>query len=71
MLCTYEKTIWENRESGYCVSSFITRDSSVPENARNIKIRDGKIRFTATGYRLPASKAIDVRSEERRVGKEC
>ncbi len=60
MLCTYERTIFENHESGFCISTFITGDKTVPQGARNTRINDGKIRFTATGYRLPATDAIDV-----------
>jgi len=42
------------------VCSFVTADESVPQNARNTYRSDGKIRFTAVGYHLPTTNAVDV-----------
>ncbi len=60
MICTYERSIFENRENGFCIFSFLTGDNSVPQGARNTQCKDGRIRFTATGFRLPSTSAIDV-----------
>jgi exodeoxyribonuclease V alpha subunit len=60
MICTFEKTIFENAANGYKIASFVTNDKSVPENARNKFYSDARIRFTATGYNLPATDKIDV-----------
>lgn len=60
MNCTaiYERTIFKNTENGYCVFQFKTKDSSVPEPARRA-YADRLIRFTATGYGLPQTDAIE------------
>lgn len=60
MRCTYEKTIFENAESGYGVLVFSTQDPSVPQAARSRYGGDSLIRFTAVGYHIPATKAIDL-----------
>lgn len=60
MRCTYEKTVFENADSGYGVMVFLTQDTSIPEAAKSQYGKDGLIRFTATGYRLPSTKAIDL-----------
>lgn len=60
MRCTYEKTIFENAENGYGVLVFSTQDSSVPQAARSRYGSDSLIRFTAVGYHIPATKAIDL-----------
>lgn len=60
MRCTYEKTIFENEENGYGVLVFSTQDPSVPQAARSRYGGDSLIRFTAVGYHIPATKAIDL-----------
>lgn len=60
MRCTYEKTIFENAENGYGVLVFTTQDPSVPQAARSRYGNDSLIRFTAVGYHIPATKAIDL-----------
>ena len=60
MRCTYEKTIFENAENGYGVLVFSTQDPSVPQAARSRYGGDSLIRFTAVGYHIPATKAIDL-----------
>lgn len=59
--CTYDKTIYHDQTSGYCIISMKTTDMSIPEKARNKYIfRDRLIRFTATGYHLPQTGAVEI-----------
>ena len=61
MICTFEKTIYENAATGYCVAAFKTDDDSVPSDARSKYIsRDRKIHFTGVGYSIPATDAINL-----------
>lgn len=64
MLCTYERTIYENGDNGFCIALFTTQDSTVPAAARSRSVST-LISFTATGYRLPTTKAIDVELDGR------
>jgi exodeoxyribonuclease V alpha subunit len=58
---TYDRTIYHDPVSGYCVISLKTADTSVPDKARSTyRHRDRLIRFTATGYRLPLTNAVEV-----------
>lgn len=57
---TYEKTIFKAADNGYSVCQFKTADKSVPEKARITRsFSDRLIRFTATGYGLPETGAIE------------
>ncbi len=57
---TYDKPIFSNPENGYCVIRVKTADTSIPEKARSIyRFRDHLIRFTATGYGLPQTDAVE------------
>jgi len=59
--CTYDKTIFHDPTSGYCIISMKTADTSVPDKARNpYKFRDHLIRFVATGHGLPQTDAVDL-----------
>jgi len=61
MLCTLDKTIYEDRNSGFAIASFKTKDEAVPSAARSTYYHGDKlIRFTAIGYHLPTSSVIDV-----------
>lgn len=60
MRCTYEKTVFENTDSGYGVMVFTTQDTTVPEAAKSRYGKDSLTRFTAVGYHIPATKAIDL-----------
>ena len=61
MLCTLDRTIFENRDTGFCIAAFKTKDEAVPSAARNPYSRGDKlIRFTAVGYHLPNTSAIEV-----------
>ena len=65
MICTFEKKIFENSSTGYCVAAFKTDDeSSVPKDARSKYVyKDKKTRFTAVGYGIPATDSIDLELE--------
>lgn len=64
MICTFEKMIFEQAVTGYCVAAFKTDDISVPPDARSkVMYRDSKIHFTAVGYGIPATNAIDLELE--------
>lgn len=64
MICTFEKMIFEQAVTGYCVAAFKTDDVSVPTDARSKgTYRDRKIRFTAVGYGIPATDAINLELE--------
>ena len=61
MICTFEKKIYENAATGYCVAAFKTDDDSVPSDARSKYVsRDRKIHFTGVGYSIPATDAINL-----------
>lgn len=58
---TYDRTIYNDPVSGYCVISVKSSDASVPQQARSAyKHRDRLIRFTATGYKLPLTNAVEI-----------
>ena len=59
MLCRFEKSIFQS-QNGYCVFSYVTKDTTVPEAARSKFHHDNKIHITAVGYYLPATDAVDV-----------
>ena len=65
LICTFEKKIFENSSTGYCVAAFKTDDeSSVPKDARSkFAHKDRKIHFTAVGYGIPATDSIDLELE--------
>ena len=65
LVCTFEKKIFENIATGYCVAAFKTDDEvSVPQDARSKFVyKDKKIRFTAVGYGIPATDSIDLELE--------
>jgi len=58
MVCTFEKTIFQNKTNGYCVIQYKTEDDSVPKDARR-NSDDDVIRFTAIGYGLPDTDTVD------------
>ena len=60
MIATYEKTIFKDESSGYCICSFQTKDETVPIAARSSYYHDGKIHFTATGCLLPETSTVQV-----------
>ncbi len=57
----YERTIYYNPISKYCVISVKTSDESIPKQARSANThRDNLIRFTAVGYELPQTDKISI-----------
>ncbi len=57
----YDKTIYYNPVSKYCVISVKTNDQSVPQQARSaFQHRDRLIRFTAVGYELPQTDRVSM-----------
>lgn len=57
----YDRTIFYNPASKYCVISVKTSDQSVPKQARSAyKHRDHLIRFTAVGYELPQTDKVSM-----------
>ena len=59
MLCTLDRTIFENRDTGFCIASFKTKDEAVPSAARNPYSHGDKlIRFTAVGYEIPFTRTF-------------
>jgi exodeoxyribonuclease V alpha subunit len=58
---TYEKTLFLNKETRYCVVVMKSNDPNVPDGARKkFAYRDGLVRFTATGVGLPLTAAIEL-----------
>ena len=61
MIATYDSTIFYNPGSRYCVIRAKTADTSIPEKARSaVRYKDHLIRFTAVGYDLPLTNAVDL-----------
>ena len=57
----YDKTIYYNPVSKYCVISVKTNDQTVPQKARSaFQHRDRLIRFTAVGYELPQTDRVSM-----------
>ena len=61
---TYDKTIYHDPATGYCIVNMKTADINIPEKARSkYTFRDNFIRFTATGYHLPLTGAVELSLE--------
>lgn len=61
---TYDKTIFYNPANQYCIVSIKTTDRSIPEDSRSTtKYKDHMIRFTAVGYQLPRTDAVELELE--------
>ncbi len=61
ILGTYDSTVYSNPVNKYCVVRIRTTDQGVPEQARDKrKYRDHLIRFTAVGYDLPCTDAVEL-----------
>lgn len=59
-ICRYERTIFKS-DKGFCIFAYSTSDESVPKEARNRSYyHDDKIHFTAIGYHLIATDAVEV-----------
>ena len=60
----YDRTIFQNAESGYCIISIKTADSRIPEQAKtSYRYNDHLIRFVARGYGLPLTDAVEFEME--------
>lgn len=59
MRCRYVKTIFQNKENGYCVFLYETEDTSVPEQVKS-KQTGNAILFTAIGNNLPDTDSIEL-----------
>ena len=58
-LGVYDRTIFYNPTSKYCIISVKTSDQSIPQQARSAyKHRDHLIRFVAVGYELPRTDKV-------------
>lgn len=61
---TYDRKIFYNPATKYCVVSMKSEDPSIPEKARAArKYKDHLIRFTAVGYELPLTDVVEVELE--------
>ena len=57
----YDKTIYYDPVSKYCVISVKTNDQSIPQKARSaFQHRDRLIRFTAVGYELSQTDRVSM-----------
>ena len=60
----YESTIFSNPANKYCIVSVKTADTSVPAQARGRRRhRDHLIHFTAVGYGIPMTDAVELELE--------
>ena len=58
---TFDRKIFENPANRFCIISVKTADQSVPQSARSTrKFPDRLIRFTAVGYELPFTAAVQL-----------
>ena len=58
---TYDSTVYSNPVNKYCVIRIKTTDQGIPEEARDKRrYRDHLIRFTAIGYDLPLTDAVEL-----------
>ena len=61
IVATFDSRIFYNPGNRFTVIRVKTSDTSVPENARSAgRFKDHLIRFTATGYDLPLTDAVDL-----------
>ncbi len=61
---TYDKTIFYNPANKYCIISVKSADTGIPAGARSTaRYRDHLIRFTAVGFELPRTDAVEVTLE--------
>ena len=60
MVCRFAKTIFQNKENGFCVFVYHTSDDTVPLAARNTCYKGEDIEFTAVGKYLPDTDSVEV-----------
>lgn len=59
MVCRYVRTIFHNKENGYCIFLYETEDNTVPEQIK-FKQAGKTYRFTAIGNNLPDTDSIKL-----------
>ena len=58
---TYDGKIFHNPSNKFCIVVIKTSDTSIPEQARDKRrYRDHLIRFTAVGYEIPMTDAVEL-----------
>lgn len=61
IIATYDSRIFYNPGNRYCIIRVKSADTSIPEKARSAgRYKDHLIRFTAVGYELPFTDAVDL-----------
>ncbi len=61
---TFDRTVFYNPSNRYCIISVKTADKEIPEKARsNRRYNDHLIHFTAVGYDLPRTDAVEIELE--------
>ena len=57
----FNKSIFENKDTGYCIFVYSTTDKKVPEGARDKMSYNNKLLFTAKGVNLPKSRLAKIK----------
>lgn len=60
MRCKYVKTIFQNKDNGYCIFVYHTLDEGVPAQARNQYYKGNGYQFTAVGNNLPDTDVVEI-----------
>lgn len=60
MRCRFQKSIFQNKENGFCIFIYHTDDGNVPQAARSKYYKGEGTEFTAVGNHLPDTSATDV-----------
>lgn len=60
MRCRFEKSIFQNKENGFCIFVYHTDDANVPQAARSKQYKGDGTEFTAVGNQLPDTSVTDV-----------
>ena len=64
IIATYDGKIFHNPSNKFCIVIVKTADTSVPEQARDKRrYKDHLIRFTAVGYEIPMTDAVELELE--------
>ena len=59
MRCTWHSTIFQSKENGFTICRYITADPGLPLAAHSKFSVAGRPVFTAKGYNLPTTDAVD------------
>ena len=61
---TYDGKIFHNPSNKFCIVIVNTADTAIPEQARDKRrYKDHLIRFTAVGYEIPMTDAVELELE--------